>query len=364
MFELRLAIPWRPEETRIAVGAGLLDNAGELIRRCVQPHRTLLLTDRRVAELHGPRVQASLAGAGLPASQHTVEVGETAKSLAAAAEIYARLGEDEVGRDGLVLALGGGVVSDLGGFVAGTWMRGVAFAICPTTLEADVDAAIGGKTAVNVPGAKNLVGVFHQPKLVLIDPLCLTTLPERDVRAGLAESVKHALLEGEDFLAWHEHHVEAILAVEMDILTELIQRNVRLKADMVTRDPYELAGTRMLLNLGHTVGHAIEEACAFERRHGECVALGLVATCRLSQQRGLLDSAVTQRVTELLARLGLPTRLAAPLPTATVLDIVRRDKKSRAGSVRFVLLRGLGQPVVCADVTESEVAAAYESLRS
>jgi len=253
-------------------------------------------------------------------------------------------------------------VSDLAGFVAATWLRGVRFAICPTTLEADVDASIGGKTAVNIDAGKNLVGAFHQPVLVAVDPDCLKTLDPRDVRAGMAESIKHALLFSEEFLSWHEKHGDAILALEPGTIAELIGRNVRFKADVVREDTLEQAGRRMLLNFGHTVGHAIESCCGYAYRHGECVALGMLAACRLSHSLGLLGARDVDRVQTLLDRFGLPTVLAESVDWRRIITRLRNDKKVRAGKVRLVLLEGIAQPVIRADVPEKALRQAYDSL--
>jgi 3-dehydroquinate synthase len=262
------------------------------------------------------------------------------------------------------VAIGGGVVSDLAGYVAATWMRGIRFVIFPTTLEADVDAAIGGKTAVNLPQGKNLVGAFHQPTFVGIDPECLRTLPARDLRAGLAESVKHALLRSVDFLAWHESRIDDILSLDGETLVELIRTNVQIKGDIVQRDAQERGNLRVLLNLGHTVGHAIESCCAYRLRHGECVSLGMVAACRIARAVGLLDEGTVSRVTTLLSRIGLPIELPERLDVGGVFDVMRSDKKILGGKVRLVLLEAVGRPVVRDDIPETVVREAFESLLS
>jgi 3-dehydroquinate synthase len=322
----------------------------------------MLITDRHVESLYSESVLKSLGSAAFTADSCSIEPGEASKSLDTLAEVYQYLARCGLGRDGLILALGGGVVSDLAGFAAATWMRGVRFAICPTTLEADIDASIGDKTAINVPGAKNLVGAFHQPLVVAIDPACLKTLDPRDVRAGLGESVKHALISSEEFLAWHEANAEAIPALDPALTTALIKRNLRIKAGIVEEDPRERTGAREVLNFGHTIGHAIEACGGFALRHGECVALGLLAACRLSQCLGSLREETVARVEKLLARLGLPTRLSDPIETERILDALRKDKKVRGGVGRFVLLEGVGRPVVRDDVPEELVRDAYESL--
>ncbi len=263
----------------------------------------------------------------------------------------------------MILALGGGVISDLGGFAAATWMRGIRFAICPTTLESAIDASIGGKTAVNLPGAKNLVGAFHSPVLVATDPTCLSTLEPLDVSAGMAESIKHALIADAEFLVWHETHAEAIRKLDETVLTELILRNVRIKCGVVARDPFEQSGDRMVLNFGHTIGHAIEANCGNALRHGACVALGMLAACRLSQALGLVASTLVDRVAALLARYELPTQLERAHDTDTLLESVHKDKKARGKTVRFVLLEDVGRPVIREDVSQQQMREAIESLQ-
>lgn len=351
--------------TAVYVEAGLRSRIGGLIRQSfVSDAQTacVIVTDRIVAGLYGRAIGQSLAEVGLAARVFEIDPGDASKSLATVGRLYDFLAASGVGRDGLILALGGGVVSDLAGFAAGTWMRGVRFAICPTTLEADVDAAIGGKTALNTPAGKNLVGVFHPPVLVAVDPEYLATLPQRDLRAGLAESIKHAVVFSPEFLAWHENHLGEVTRLEPWAITELIERNIQIKGEVVSRDPEERTGERMLLNFGHTIGHAIEACAEFSLRHGECVGLGMIAACRLSQRLGLLDAAVVERMTALLARIGLPTRLEIAVATDRIIEAMGSDKKRRGGAVRFVLLEDVGRPVIRDDVAPTVVREVYESL--
>lgn len=307
---------------------------------------TVVVTDQTVAALYGDALGITLRKAGGEVHQFLCEPGEGSKSLAAAERLYRFLADRKFPRDGTILALGGGVVSDLAGFVAATWMRGVRWVVCPTTLEAMIDAAIGGKTAINIPGGKNLVGAFHAPELVLIDPSCLKTLPEREFRAGLAESVKHAMLAGEEYFAWHESNAAAILARVPAVVSALIERNVAFKVSVVEKDPFERTGTRALLNLGHTLGHAIEETSGYSLRHGECVGLGLIAACELSTQLCGLDRAWVDRVRTLLHRFELPTRIETAVDTGAIIEVIGRDKKIRCGAVRWILLSALGSPII------------------
>ena len=305
----------------------------------------LLVSDPVVSALYGQRVAAALERAGFRVARAVVPAGEEAKSLEQAAALYDRLVEAGAGRDGWVFALGGGVVGDLAGFVAATYMRGIAFAQLPTTLLAQVDASTGGKVAVNHPRAKNLIGAFHQPRLVVADPATLATQPQAAYRGGLAEMVKHALLDGTDHLAALERAVPLLLDRDPDGLAPLIARSVAVKARIVAQDPEE-RGPRAFLNLGHTFAHALEAATGYRVPHGDAVAAGLALALALSERLGLAPRGLAARVQDLLARLGLPVTLAEacrawavdPPIAQDLLGRLRHDKKNRQGRVRFVLL--------------------------
>ncbi len=344
--------------------AGILENLGELIaqRFDTAGSQVLIVTDDKVSPLYLQPVEQSLKRAGFIVATHEVPAGESSKSLESVATLYKALANLKIGRDAIILALGGGVVSDLAGFVSATWKRGTHFVICPTTLEAAIDAAIGGKTAVNLPAGKNLVGAFHTPGLVAIDPLCLKTLDPRDVRAGLAESIKHALIADEAFFDWHVKNAQAILTLDESVLTELITRNIEIKSSFVAKDPFEQTGDRFFLNLGHTIGHAIELCAKGALRHGECVALGTVAACRLSLKLGLLSAPDVARIEQLFRSLELPTKLEQTYDSADMLHAMAQDKKMRAGQVQFVLLEAIGKPILRSDITETQMITAYESL--
>lgn len=350
----------------VTVEVNILDKLGSLLRHSTPGHapwRVVLISDSNVWPLYGDKTKQAMRRGGVEtACERIIAAGEASKNWAAVGDLFEFLADQQVSRDAVIVALGGGVVSDLAGFVAATWMRGVRLVICPTTLEADIDAAIGGKTAINIPGGKNLVGAFHQPFLVAIDPTCLTTLPRRELCAAMAESIKHALISSADFLEWHEANIESILALDSSVTMRMIEENIRIKADIVSRDTTEQTGLRVLLNLGHTIGHAIEECCGFTLRHGECVSLGLVAACRLSNRLGLFDSSSMERVERLLTRFSLPIRLGNPIDPARILAAMRKDKKVRGGSPQFVLLEGIGRPVLRGDIPEQSIREVYESL--
>ena len=313
-----------------------------------------------MAELHLGELRGRLGPSALILQ---VEPGEQSKTLANAGRLYDELAAARIERDDLFVTFGGGVVGDLGGFVAATWLRGIPFVQIPTTLEAAVDASVGGKTGVNHPAGKNLIGAFHQPSAVIIDTDFLSTLPARDFAAGLGESVKHAVISGEEFLAWHERHAAEILARDADVLSELIARNCAVKADIVSRDERE-AGLRAVLNYGHTVGHALEHFLDYELRHGECVGLGMIAANELSCRRGLLAVPVAERIRELLSCLGLPGHVPRRLDPKQVVAVCRMDKKARCGAVNFMLARGPGQIERVSDVADAEIVAALAAIES
>ncbi|MCH8147823.1 MAG: 3-dehydroquinate synthase [Planctomycetes bacterium] len=364
MFDLTINLPG--STTQITVRPGALQESGQLLRSVlpdVGNTQVMLVTDHTVGDLYAKTTLDAFRDAGVHPFEFRIPPGESSKSLDTAQQLYKSLAANQMDRDGIIVALGGGVVSDLAGFVAATWMRGIRFAILPTTLEADIDASIGGKTAVNLSTGKNLVGAFHQPVLVAVDPNCLSTLDARDVKAGIAEAIKHALISDEEFFTWQEDHVDEILCLDSAITTEFILRNLRIKAAIVEQDTKEQTGLRMLLNFGHTIGHAIESCSRYSLRHGECVALGTLAACRLSESIGLLSGADVTRVEKLLSRFGLPIQMPTALNTDRILETMQNDKKARAGRVRFVLLDAIGAPLIRDDIDESLVRAAYESLR-
>lgn len=340
----------------IHIGAGTRRELAALVHDLGGAPRVAVIADQRVADLHLDRAVEALE------TRPTVlrfPAGEASKSLHRAERLYAELANAGIARRDLIVTLGGGVAGDLGGFVAATWMRGVRFLQMPTTLLAAIDASIGGKTGVNHPAGKNLIGAFHQPIAVLVDVDFLETLPQRDHVAGLAESVKHAVIRDAALLEWHEQHAEEIVAREPEVLEELIARSCAIKADVVARDERE-DDLRMILNHGHTIGHALEHLLSYELRHGECVALGMLVENELARMRGMLADGPGKRITAIIERLGLPTRLPRALAADEVAETCGLDKKVRGGAVNFVLLRGLGAPERIADISDEEIA---EALR-
>ena len=294
--------------------------------------------------------------------------GEAAKTLAQAGRLYDAMLAMGLDRGSAVVALGGGVITDLGGFVAATYMRGLPWVAVATTLLAQVDASVGGKTAVDHPECKNLIGAFHQPEAVLADVAMLATLPEEDFRTGLAEVVKHAVIRDARLFALLELQADRILARDPEVLEQIVARNVRIKAEVVMADERE-SGLRRILNYGHTVGHAIESLAMQSpgksggppMTHGRAVALGMIAEARIAERKGLVGRAVVERQRRLLERFGLPVS-AAGLDLERCLEIMRHDKKAEAGRLVFVLPESIGAVRVASDVTDDEVREAIQSL--
>jgi 3-dehydroquinate synthase len=329
----------------ILIEAGLLGRP-DLFRQHLPAQDVLVVSNTTVAPLYLPALRTSLG------SRRVVEVilpdGEAHKTLANSARVVDVLVANRFGRDCALLALGGGVVGDLAGFAAACYQRGVAFVQVPTTLLAQVDSAVGGKTGVNHPGGKNLIGAFHQPTLVVSDTHTLATLPPRELRAGLAEVIKYALICDAALFDWLEAHLDELLAGEPRALAHVIKRSCEIKAAIVGRDERE-HGERALLNLGHSFGHAAESATAYRQwLHGEAVAAGLVMAAAMSVECGLLDAPASLRVQRLIERAGLPTRIAAVSPQAA-LEHMRIDKKVLGGRLRLILLRRIGEALVSAD---------------
>jgi len=329
----------------IHIGPGTLSLADHWIEG-LGP-RSVVITNEIVAGLHLPALQHALGNH--PHTVLTLPDGERTKSLANVDAIVRHAIEMGLGRDGTFIAFGGGVIGDITGFTAATFHRGVGFIQVPTTLLAQVDASVGGKTAVNHALGKNLIGAFHQPRRVIIDTELLSTLPAREFSAGMAEVIKTLLLDSEDSLRWLESHMKALMERDPRALPEAILRCCSIKARIVSADETE-QGHRAQLNLGHTFGHALETAYGGALVHGEAVALGLLMAAHLSQGLGWLDATVTQRLRSLIAAAGLPTTLPSPKPGAdTLLMLMGRDKKNLGGLVRLVLLHGPGQLEVTAD---------------
>jgi 3-dehydroquinate synthase len=350
-----------PRTYPVLVGAGLLAEAGRECARVGLGRKVALVSQRGVAA-QAATVAASLGAAGFDAVAIEVPEGEATKSLEEARRLWDAFLDHGLDRGSAVVAVGGGVVGDLAGFAAAGYMRGISFVQVPTTLLAQVDASVGGKVAVNHPRAKNLIGAFHQPRLVLVDPTVLATLPERDYRAGLAEVVKTAIALNAELFATLEGGVAAIRRRDPEWLEPVIAACCAEKAAIVEQDEREESGLRMVLNYGHTVGHALEALGGYQAwRHGEAVAVGMVVAVELSARLRLVDARVAERQNGLLAAVDLPTRFDAPAP-AEVWNALRHDKKAREGRVPFVLLKALGRAEVCFDVQSELVLEVLEQV--
>ena len=348
MIEIDVALGERRYPIRI--GAGLLDEGSW--RGALRGRHALVVTDDRVAPLYLARVERALGA--LTHDSIVLPAGEASKTLEHTARVLDALAGLGASRDAAVIALGGGVVGDLAGFAAATWMRGVDFVQLPTTLLAMVDSSVGGKTGVNIAAGKNLVGAFHQPRAVFIDTATLATLPGREYAAGLAEVVKYGAIGDADFFAWLEANADALEARDGDALAEAIGFSCRYKAGVVARDERE-QGERALLNFGHTFGHALEAERGYgDLLHGEAVAIGMVLAARLSAALRRAPAEDADRLARLLSRFGLP--VAPPRADAdALLARMRLDKKNVSGRLRLILWRGIGKAEIVPDIDEAPV---------
>lgn len=345
---------------RVIVAEGLLAQAAIHISASGLTGKAAIISDSTVAPLHAQTLQSALDDAGISHTLHTFPAGEKSKSLETTAALCSELAAAGHDRKSFVIALGGGVVGDLAGFVAALFYRGIPFVQIPTTIVSVVDSSVGGKTGVNIPEGKNLVGSFHQPKLVLIDPLTLTTLPPREYREGFAEAIKHAAIRDASML-------DDLAALDPDsrfVPSSLIARNIAIKARIVEADEHETIGLRALLNFGHTIGHGIEASKPYgEILHGEAISLGIRAAVYLSERHAGLPSQDAQRIIELLQRFSLPLQLDDSISTDRVLEKLARDKKFESGAVRFVLLRRAGDAFVDSSLSHFDLRAAIDHLR-
>ncbi len=338
----------------IRIVSGDRQGVGPFARERVHGQLAFVVTDEHV-DGHADRVSDALHAAGFQVVLAELPAGEVHKSLATAAYLYDRLAEIQADRKTVLVAVGGGVIGDLTGFVAATWARGVPLLMVPTTLLAMVDSSVGGKVGINHERGKNLIGAFHQPAGVWIDTAFLETLPEREYRSGLAEVVKYGVILDPELFAWLEGNADAVLQLQPDAVRHVITRCCRLKADVVEKDEREETGLRAILNYGHTFAHAFETVGGYGTwLHGEAVAAGMICASRLAEKRDLIGVEITERQRKLLERFGLPIR---PLrwPIDQLIETMRGDKKAEAGKLRFVLPRWLGEVGLFADVPDEQV---------
>jgi len=343
----------------VLVGRGLLASTGNRAAELLKRRRCAVVTDFHVAPLYAETVLGSLAQIGIEPVLIKLPAGETSKSMSAAEQICREMVRAGLDRQAFLIALGGGVVGDVAGFAASIFLRGIPFIQLPTTLLSQVDSSVGGKTGVNTPEGKNLIGTFAQPALVIADVDTLQSLPQRVYCEGFAEIIKHAAIRDASMF-----DAINVVADGHGSLTDLVTCNIEIKARIVERDEHETTGERALLNFGHTIGHAIEASAGYGGLfHGEAIALGIIAAARISSQVAGLPPAIVAKLTHVLKRFDLPTHLPEKIGTEVVLEHMKHDKKFREGRIRFVLLRALGDAFVSDDVTEDLIVNAIKGLR-
>ena len=344
----------------IEIGSGNLRNCASFLGQRCQTEHALLITDTTVDSLYADALGDQLVEAGWEVHLLVVDAGEQSKSTEVASQLWETMLAEGADRQTVVVAVGGGVVGDLAGFVAATYARGVPFVQIPTTLLAKVDSSVGGKTGVNLPGAKNMVGAFWQPRGVLIDVEVLTTLPLREYRAGLAEVVKYGVILDADFFAYLQQHIEAIHAQDPQVLATIVQHCCRLKAEVVQQDERETTGLRAILNYGHTYAHALEAAGAYgQLLHGEAVAMGMCCAARLAVRLGRVDETFVEKQLGLLQALQLETTLPDHPPEA-LFRLMYHDKKVEQGELRFILPDRMGHVERVGDVKPNDILAALQ----
>lgn len=346
----------------IGIDSQWLDRASEWIEQSVSTEHTIVITDENVETLHATSVAQSLVDGGAgEVDLVVVGAGETSKSIDVAEQLWQQMLKLGADRKSLIVAVGGGVVGDLAGFIAATYARGLSFVQVPTTLLAQVDSSVGGKVAINLPDAKNMVGAFWQPAAVLIDTHTLSTLPKREYCAGMGEVVKYGVVLDGEFFTFLEQHVDAINARDNGALRELVRWCCRLKADVVEQDECEQSGRRAILNYGHTFGHALEAVAGYGNLlHGEGVSIGMMCAARLAQSLQLVDSQFIDRQQRLLSAFDLPIEMPA-LEIDAVIQAMQRDKKVEHGAVRFVLPTEWGAGQLVSDVDPELVRAALQA---
>lgn len=350
----RLKVDLGERSYDILIGHALLPKMGEVVSSLSISGRVVIVTNPSINRLYGKALSENLLQQGLQALTFVVPEGEAHKSLQQAEKLYDQLVEFNCGRDSLLIALGGGVIGDLTGFVAATWLRGVPYIQVPTTLLSQVDSSVGGKTAVNHPRGKNLIGAFYQPKLVVIDLDTLKSLPIEEFRAGMAEIIKYGVIEDPELFAFLEKNAQKILAQDSQCLQHIIETSCSIKARVVEKDEKE-SRFRMVLNFGHTLGHAIEALTNYSRfKHGEAVAIGMTFAARLSRFQGKCGEETVKRIEALIEKCGLPTRLP-DFPPERYIESMYLDKKAADKKIRFILVKELGSVEIVDAVPEKDL---------
>lgn len=346
----------------IFIGEDILNKVGEFVAGKFVP-KVLLVTQENIFAAHGKALIDGLEACGISYTVATIPDGEISKNLREAEKLYTRAIEFGLDRKSVVIAFGGGVVGDLGGFVAATFLRGVPLIQIPTTLLAQVDSSVGGKTAVNHALGKNLIGAFHQPRAVFIDLKCLETLPEREIKSGLGEVVKYGVISDAEFFAYLEDNADKILRGDVEAMAHVVKRSCELKASVVSSDERE-AGLRRILNFGHTLAHAVEEETHYEKyRHGEAVAIGMIGAAQISLELGKTSAANVERLERLINRFGMVTTCAG-LDADKLYNATFRDKKTVGGAVNWVLMRSFGSVEISSAVPAQVVKKIFGGLCS
>ena len=350
-----VSVDLKERSYRILVGSGLLEEIGDLLVDVLPAGRVAVVTDSDVGRIYADRVQQRLQSHGFETGKLEVAPGEASKSLEMAERLFNGFLDLDMGRRSAVVALGGGVVGDLAGFAAATFMRGITYVQVPTSLLAQIDSSVGGKVAVNLKRGKNLVGAFHQPRAVIADVSTLSTLPRGELVSGMAEVVKHGMIMDAELFEFVEEHCEDLLGLLPDVMSKVVAWNCRLKAEVVEKDEEE-AGLRAILNFGHTLGHALESVCKYAGlKHVEAVAVGMVFACRLAIRLGKCGDETLERLKCLLEKIGLPTQLPGGVRARDIIETMRRDKKARAGKLRWVLPNEIGDVQIGCEVADEMV---------
>jgi 3-dehydroquinate synthase len=347
----RIKIKLGANSHEVNIGLGSLAQTGHWLIENGFTGKLVIITNSTVKRLYGDALKKNLNAEGFETTVLPVPDGEDQKSLETASRLYNELTDCYTERTTPILALGGGVIGDLAGFVAATYLRGVPFIQLPTTLLAQVDSSIGGKVAVNHGQLKNIIGAFYQPGLVVTDISALKTLPTRELTNGLAEVIKSAVIWEREFFTFLESNLEKVQSLDDEVLEEVVFRSVKIKAEVVEKDEKE-SGLRSILNYGHTIGHAIETILNFELRHGEAVAIGMIASARISNEIGILAKSELTRLENVIKRAGLPTEMP-DLIGERVIQVIKHDKKVLRGKVRFILLKSIGDVFISDEVNPS-----------
>ena len=345
----------------IAIGHGILKDFPKAVRGLDVGKDALIISNPIIERLHGAQLSMALKKAGYTVKILNVPEGEKSKSAAYAMKLLKQISTYDVDKRIFIVALGGGVVGDLAGFVAAIYKRGIPYIQVPTTLLAQIDSSIGGKTAIDLETGKNLVGAFYQPSLVFADTAVLKTLDKRQIRNGLAEAIKYGIIGDAKLFSYIEANHQKFLQGDVEVLNFIVRRCAQIKAKVVSEDEKEIKGLRTILNFGHTVGHAVEAASKYDQyHHGESVGLGMRVATRISVGMGLLTEAQEFRINQLISSVGLPEKIVG-VRLAKILDLMRHDKKFTAGHNRFVLVRGIGQVVVVRDIPEKLITQAIQA---